>query len=764
MSSQSNGATEPAPTQAPAVDAPAESATGHMDVTPERHSARVRTPSSQGDDVQMPSTPHVVRQARCGVRRASSGHFSDIPGEFEGDGPHESRSGVVPDPARGRTSSHLAVPGDREPFSQDAAGDFLFPMPVSPSDAGKAAEAEVGTILNPYSSRTGLPSAALVEDDDCVLQKPFVTRRANSVRTDTVPSSSTTQPSSDADSAHSMTAGAPGCEPIAPEVPGDVDQPRSMAESAGQSPPPVVVVPASAASMPSLEQLFVRLNGLDRLRVEVDQLGDVTEDLTDGELFARMESKLAGLPLDREDQDLISGDCDRSRSEVARDPLSRGVLERILTFYCYRFQCGYKQGLHEIVSVCLCLSSQPARRATHAYVCFVQIMERLMPCISMGTDKETFSAMCTQFRLLGNYHSPKLFWLLDQGGIIPDLFAFKWFATIFAASIRHLPTLVGLWLALLDHRGEEPLGVFFFALAWLQSHSEKLLACGSGPRLMEQINAVLSFWGEHEDVPCGHIELGPLLGSTKLLLDSTPMSVLSGLQKLVIRCPGGEEEHKLIVEEGDGAWSRALSFFGAPVRKQFTAVSDQDCCLCVTALDCDGHFRDAAGLKSSLLKPLDMRSRSKFQSATMPSAVHVDTSKTLSEKLAQQLLAAPSAERRLVVVFNDHGTWTPELQTFVQELQRRGVPGVAVLKGGYQAFAELDASEPGPASRQEDSGLAQGGVMLKQAYHLARGAAEAAIPARLEQRFNMLIPRNSARNFAGTFDRAPCPPGEEATA
>ncbi|XP_074652451.1 TBC1 domain family member 23-like isoform X2 [Tubulanus polymorphus] len=140
-------------------------------------------------------------------------------------------------------------------------------------------------------------------------------------------------------------------------------------------------------------------------------------------------------------------------------------LESILTFYCKSRNEKYAQsnGWLDIIQPQLALKQNKAE----LYNMFYAIITKYMPkdCVKNG---KVFHL----FRLLLLYHDPELCSFLDSKRITPDLYALKWFQSIFAHTCD-LKVILVMWDVYFQQA--DPFLIFFLALVILVNAKEQLL-------------------------------------------------------------------------------------------------------------------------------------------------------------------------------------------------------------------------------------------------------------------------------------------------
>eukprot|EP00743_Colponemidia_sp_Colp-15_P006238 GILK01006710.1.p1 GENE.GILK01006710.1~~GILK01006710.1.p1 ORF type:complete len:699 (+),score=120.13 GILK01006710.1:35-2131(+) len=203
--------------------------------------------------------------------------------------------------------------------------------------------------------------------------------------------------------------------------------------------------------------------------------------------FAEMEwtsaqERFAGQIL--ANQDVIRADVDRTHVHhaVFQDDASKQDLELMLTLYCLHHNVSYKQGMHEVLAPLFLLS--PALPLPVIYQLYSHIIQRFLPRM-FADELVSLQKSFPLFRQLLQYHEPSLSALLDRNFIIPDLYAFPWFLTLFGSTFQDVDVLFKLWDALFETG--DIVSVHFFSLAFVLHHRDLIIAA-DGPTLPETIS------------------------------------------------------------------------------------------------------------------------------------------------------------------------------------------------------------------------------------------------------------------------------------
>eukprot|EP01083_Nonionella_stella_P086802 241321_1 len=179
----------------------------------------------------------------------------------------------------------------------------------------------------------------------------------------------------------------------------------------------------------------------------------------------RIES---GKPL--ANQRVIRIDIERTRGTNAtfKDQSVRHEMEVVLTEYCRLLCITYKQGMNYILAPFFLVELSGRDEIYAVYSAFI---DRFLP--NIFTDDEFGGLQCSfrMFRLLIQYHDPKLCNFLDQHDINPELYAAPWFMTFHGNRIPD-ELLLHFWDQIL--LADDPRAIIFISLSLLLENSSKI--------------------------------------------------------------------------------------------------------------------------------------------------------------------------------------------------------------------------------------------------------------------------------------------------
>ena len=172
---------------------------------------------------------------------------------------------------------------------------------------------------------------------------------------------------------------------------------------------------------------------------------------------------------DHPDQSQIHTDCQEIQSQLPMFEESelKEYLELLLTYYCKTEKLPYSSGMHEVMAAFFLLGFSGLKAV---YIAFKLFVRKMMP----RAFKEDSSVPLTYkvFHQLLMYHEPLLCSALDGKMITPQIYAYKWFKTLFASSLN-ISLLLAFWEFCLQE--QNPTLPYFFALVYLSKNKEKIL-------------------------------------------------------------------------------------------------------------------------------------------------------------------------------------------------------------------------------------------------------------------------------------------------
>lgn len=174
--------------------------------------------------------------------------------------------------------------------------------------------------------------------------------------------------------------------------------------------------------------------------------------------------------LDLPEQSVIHQDCQNLIEQLTvseeRKPIILQDVESVVTFYCKSRNVKY----HENVSWLYLLKPLVDLNLSRSdfYNCFYAIMNKYIPrdCYNKGKPFHLF-------RLLLQYHEPELCSFLDTKKITPDLYALKWFGSLFAYHCS-VEVTQAIWDSYFQQA--DPFFMYFLMLIMLVNVKEVVLA------------------------------------------------------------------------------------------------------------------------------------------------------------------------------------------------------------------------------------------------------------------------------------------------
>lgn len=144
-----------------------------------------------------------------------------------------------------------------------------------------------------------------------------------------------------------------------------------------------------------------------------------------------------------EDDDMLSHESNNNKvihNDVERTRVKdrellhefRFYLEKILSYYCFKNDLFYKQGLNEILAPFLLLKSNiniSFSKIFNIYSCFIG---RFLPNYYSEKDFFSLQSMLSLLNVLLRYHNPMLYYLLEYAMITPEMYATSWLLTFIA--------------------------------------------------------------------------------------------------------------------------------------------------------------------------------------------------------------------------------------------------------------------------------------------------------------------------------------------
>ena len=175
---------------------------------------------------------------------------------------------------------------------------------------------------------------------------------------------------------------------------------------------------------------------------------------------------------------VISNDSKRTRvRESVIYPNFIETLEKVLTFYCEKYQLIYKQGLNEIFGPLILMKYKLKNVSLTSIINLgAMIIDTFLP--NYFYEKEIYSLKSAfgLFIILLKYHDPTVYNKLDSLEVRPEIYATNWLVTYISGKIT-LNNFYHLWDRMINI--EDPLFIQFMLLAIIKDKRELILNCDS---------------------------------------------------------------------------------------------------------------------------------------------------------------------------------------------------------------------------------------------------------------------------------------------
>ena len=133
---------------------------------------------------------------------------------------------------------------------------------------------------------------------------------------------------------------------------------------------------------------------------------------------------------------------------------------------------------------------------------------------SDNREMNSIQACLCLFKLLLQFHEPKLQLFLDQHNISPVMYAYNWFITMFASKLE-LDPLYRLWKKLVRER--DILMIFYLSVALVAHHKTQILTKTNTAELPTLMTSLTMVDGETVDL---------IFEKAKKIKDETPYSFM----------------------------------------------------------------------------------------------------------------------------------------------------------------------------------------------------------------------------------------------
>ena len=176
------------------------------------------------------------------------------------------------------------------------------------------------------------------------------------------------------------------------------------------------------------------------------------------------------------EQKIIKNDCKRTRvKESIIYPNFIKILEKVITFYCFKYKASYKQGLNEIFGPLVLMRYKIKNFSLIDVINLgAKIVDSFLP--NYFYEKEIYSLQSALglFIILLKYHEPTVYNKFDKQDIRPEIYATNWLVNYLSGKIN-LDFFYELWDQMINIR--DPLFIQFVLVAVIKYNRELLINC-----------------------------------------------------------------------------------------------------------------------------------------------------------------------------------------------------------------------------------------------------------------------------------------------
>ena len=187
--------------------------------------------------------------------------------------------------------------------------------------------------------------------------------------------------------------------------------------------------------------------------------------------------------LDKEliNQRVIRADVLRTRTQdsLFRQEQTRHELEILLTYYCKRKGCMYRQGLNEVLAPFVYVVPS-STELNLRFELFDAFSSKFLPNLFLQEEFTTLQLCHVLFSSLLRHHDIFLYEHFMESDLTPELYSTPWFLTYFAAKLSIQHEILLLWdYVLMLSRKEHLSYIYFFGLAALLTNRDILLSAAN---------------------------------------------------------------------------------------------------------------------------------------------------------------------------------------------------------------------------------------------------------------------------------------------
>eukprot|EP00946_MAST-07B_sp_MAST-7B-sp1_P000396 g396.t1 len=238
-----------------------------------------------------------------------------------------------------------------------------------------------------------------------------------------------------------------------------------------------------------------------------------------------------------ENQRVIHADVLRTRAHdpLFRTPETQKMLEKLLSYWCQKKGCKYKQGLNEVLAPFIFVAEDASTKSEISnytgtvFELFYAFVDKMLPSMFIEEDFASLQVCHSTFRILLHFHDAELASHFEDAGLTPELYSTPWFLTAFSHNTKRKDDILSLW----DHclvrsllRRDTALSpaVFlqFIGLALLQQKTNRASMLQAETYDLPAVVVKLTFRPSENDKSF----LSEILSRAEALLSATPSTFL----------------------------------------------------------------------------------------------------------------------------------------------------------------------------------------------------------------------------------------------